>query len=173
MPDVVSNTGPLIGLAGIGQFDLLHKLFGRIIIPPAVRDEIRDETSVAALAAADWIVVQPAQDALAVQLLREELDAGESEAIILARELDADLVLIDERAAMRKPRAIGLQTIGTLGVLLMARDKALVVDLKPLLEDLRRAGFRMSDDLYHQVLASAGDTGISNNPDSSRGSENP
>ena len=172
MPDIVSNTGPLIALAGISQFDLLRKLFGRIIIPPAVRAEVQDETSVAALAAADWIVVQPAQDTLAVQLLREELDAGESEAIILARELDADLVLIDERAAKRKARAIGLQAIGTLGVLLMAKNKVLVVDLKPLLDNLRRAGFRMSDDLYHQVLASAGDAGMSSIPDSIRGTEN-
>jgi len=45
MPDVVSNTGPLIALAGISQFDLLRKLFGRIIIPPAVHDEIQDETT--------------------------------------------------------------------------------------------------------------------------------
>jgi len=159
MPDVVSNTGPLIALASIGQFDLLRRLFGKILFPPAVRAEVQDETSVAALTAADWIVVQPAQDLLAVQLLREELDAGESEAIILARELDAELVLIDERAARRKARGIGLQTVGTLGVLLMAKDKGLVAGLKPLLDDLRRAGFRMSDDLYRQVLGSAGEAG--------------
>jgi predicted nucleic acid-binding protein len=159
MPDVVSNTGPLIALASIGQFDLLRRLFGKILFPPAVRAEVQDETSVAALTAADWIVVQPAQDLLAVQLLREELDAGESEAIILARELDAELVLIDERAARRKARGIGLQTVGTLGVLLMAKDKGLVAGLKPLLDDLRRAGFRMSDDLYRQVHGSAGEAG--------------
>jgi predicted nucleic acid-binding protein len=159
MPDVVSNTGPLIALASIGQFDLLRRLFGKILFPPAVRAEVQDETSVAALTAADWIVVQPAQDLLAVQLLREELDAGESEAIILARELDAELVLIDERAARRKARGIGLQTVGTLGVLLMAKDKGLVAGLKPLLDDLRRAGFRMSDDLYRQVPGSAGEAG--------------
>ena len=159
MPDIVSNTGPLIALASIGQFDLLRSLFGRILIPPAVRAEVQDETSVAALTAANWIVVQAAQDMLAVQLLRDELDAGESEAIILARELDADLVLIDERAATRKARGVGLQTIGTLGVLLMAKDKGLMAVLKPLLDNLRRAGFRMSDDLYDKVLDSAGETG--------------
>ncbi|MDP3186204.1 MAG: DUF3368 domain-containing protein [Anaerolineales bacterium] len=159
MPDIVSNTGPLIALASIGQFDLLRSLFGRILIPPAVRAEVQDETSVAALTAANWIVVQAAQDMLAVQLLRDELDAGESEAIILARELDADLVLIDERVATRKARGVGLQTIGTLGVLLMAKDKGLVAVLKPLLDNLRHAGFRMSDDLYDKVLDSAGETG--------------
>ena len=159
MPDIVSNTGPLIALASIGQFDLLQSLFGRILIPPAVRAEVQDETSVAAMTTANWIVVQAAQDMLAVQLLRDELDAGESEAIILARELDADLVLIDERAATRKARGVGLQTMGTLGVLLMAKDKGLVAVLKPLLDNLRNAGFRMSDDLYDKVLGSAGETG--------------
>ena len=94
---------------------------------------------------------------LAVQLLREELDSGESEAIVLARELDAVLVLIDERAATRKARGIGLQTVGTLGVLLMAKNKGLVPDLKPLLDSLRQADFRMSDDLYRLVLASVGE----------------
>jgi predicted nucleic acid-binding protein len=157
MPDVVSNTGPLIALANIGQFDLLRELFGKIIIPPAVCAEIQDKTSVAALNAANWIVVQSAQDRLAVQLLREGLDAGESEAIVLARELESDLVLIDERAATRKARGIGLQTIGTLGVLLMAKEKGLVTNLTPLLDQLHRAGFRMSDDLYRQVLDSAGE----------------
>ena len=142
MPEIVSNTGPLIALASIGQFDLLRNLFGRIIVPPAVRAEVQDKTSLAALTAAKWIVVQPAQDMLAVQLLRDELDAGESEAIILARELDADLVLIDERAATRKARGVGLQAIGTLGVLLMAKDKGLVAVLKPLLDNLRRASCR-------------------------------
>ena len=157
MPEIVSNTSPLIALASIGQFGLLRNLFGKIIIPPAVRAEVQSEAGVAALAAADWIVIQPAQDMLAVQLLREELDSGESEAIVLARELDAVLVLIDERAATRKARGIGLQTVGTLGVLLMAKNKGLVPDLKPLLDSLRQADFRMSDDLYRLVLASVGE----------------
>ena len=158
MANIVSNTGPLIALASIGQFDLLRELFGQLFIPPAVHAEIKDEVSVAALAAADWVVVQAVQDTLAVQLLQEELDAGESEAIILGKELAADLILLDERAATRKTRAVGLQAIGTLGVLLMAKNQGLVASLKPLLDDLHNAGFHMSDTLYRQILYSAGET---------------
>jgi len=157
MPEVVSNAGPLIALASIGQLGVLRRLFGKILIPPAVRAEVQDESTLAALAASDWIVVQPVRDTLAMQLLREELDAGESEAIILAREVGAALVLIDERAAARKGRGIGLQTIGALGALLMAREKGLMADLRPLLDDLRRAGFHMGDVLYRHVLDSAGE----------------
>jgi predicted nucleic acid-binding protein len=157
MTSTVSNTGSLIALASIGQFDLLHALFGTILIPPTVYAEIQDEKSIRALVAADWITTQVAKDALAVQLLKEELDAGESEAIVLAQELRARLLLIDERAATRKARAIGLQTIGTLGVLLMAKNSGLLKSVKPSLDDLRRTGFHMSETLYRQVIKSAAD----------------
>jgi uncharacterized protein len=157
MPEVVSNTGPIIALASIGQLDLLRELFGQVLIPPAVHAEIKDDISVALLSTASWIQVQAVQDVLARQLLREELDAGESEAIVLAQEVAADLVLLDERAATRKARTINLQTIGTLGVLLMAKRNGLVTRLKPLLDDLHRAGFHMSNILYRQVLQSAGE----------------
>ena len=128
--NVVSDTGPLIALAQIGHFDLLRLLSGQVIIPPAVRAEIQDEVSLAVLTASNWISVQPVHDSLAVQLLREELDAGESAAIILARELDADLILIDERAAHLSA-------------------------IKPLLDSLHDHDFRMGASLYDQVLRDA------------------
>lgn len=157
MPRVVSDTGPLIALAAIGRFELLRKLFGGILIPPAVRAEILDVNTVNAVTAADWVVVRAVQDEIAIQLLRDELDAGESEAIVLARELNADLFLIDDRSARRRANTVDLSTIGTLGVLLLAKTERLVPVLGPLLDDLRRAGFHMSDELYDQVLESAGE----------------
>jgi predicted nucleic acid-binding protein len=155
--NVVSNTGPLIALAQVGQFDLLRRLFGKIIVPPAVRAEIQDEISVAAFTAADWITVQPAQDTLAAQLLQEELDAGESAAIVLAKELGVDLVLIDERAAVRKARALDLRVIGTLGVLLLGKRAEYLSAIKPLLDSLGQNDFRMSANLYDQDLCDAGE----------------
>jgi len=157
MPEVISNTGPLIALASIGQFNLLHKLFGTIRIPPAVRSEILDQNTLNAVAVSDWVVVCTTKDEIAVQLLKEELDAGESEAIVLARERNTDLFLIDERAARKKAATLELTTIGTLGVLLMAKDQGLISAIEPLLADLRRVGFHMSEELYDQVLQSAGE----------------
>ena len=157
MPEVISNTGLLIALASIGQFNLLHKLFGTIRIPPAVRSEILDQNTLNAVAVSDWVVVCTTKDEIAVQLLKEELDAGESEAIILARERNTDLFLIDERAARKKAATLELTTIGTLGVLLMAKDQGLISAIEPLLADLRRVGFHMSEELYDQVLQSAGE----------------
>jgi len=133
------------------------RLFGEILIPPAVRAEVLDENTVSAVPTADWITVRTVQDEIAVQLLKGELDARESEAIVLARELNADLLLIDGRSAKRKASAIELSTIGTLGVLLLAKNEGLIPALEPLLGDLRRAGFHMSDELFDQVLDSAGE----------------
>ena len=158
MANVVSNTGPLIALAQIGQFNLLQALFEQVVIPPAVRAEIQDDVSRAALTAAEWLVVLPPADPLAVQLLQEELDAGESEAIILAKELSADLLLVDERAAARKARALGLTIMGTLGVLLLGKKTGRLTTLKPHLEQLRQTGFRMSTTLHAQVLLAAGES---------------
>jgi len=158
MADIVSNTGPIIALAGIGQLDLLRSLFGTVFIPPAVAAEIRDENSVKALRQAEWITVRPATGVLAVQLLQNELDAGESEAIVLAQEMQAELLLLDERAATRKARSIGLQTIGTLGILLLAKEQRIVRAIKPMLDELRQSGFHMSIPLYRQVLESAGES---------------
>lgn len=157
MANIVSNTGPLIALASIGQFHLLRDLFDTICIPPAVLDEIRDERSLATVAAADWITVRVVKDKLALQLLREELGSGECEAIVLAKEIEAALLLVDERIATRKARNIELQTTGTLGVLLMAKGRGLLELVKPQLDTLRRTGFYMGEALYHQVLESAGE----------------
>lgn len=158
MANVVSDTGPLIALASIGQLNLLHQLFGQVFIPPAVHREIQDETSLAAMAAADWISLHLVQDAFAVQVLREELDPGESEAITLARELAVEGLVIDERAARRKAQAVGLRVIGTLGVLLLAKSNGHLAELKPWLDQLRRENFHLSDALYAQALQDAGES---------------
>jgi predicted nucleic acid-binding protein len=102
---------------------------------------------------------------LAVQLLREELDPGESEAVVLAKELSADLILIDECAATRRARMLGLTVtpappqvrVGTLGVLLLRKQAGHVSAIKPLMEQLRDLDFHMSADLYNDVLDTAGE----------------
>lgn len=157
MPNVVSDTGPILALANVEQFDLLRQLYSKVFIPPAVRAEVKDDVSLAAITSANWITIQSVKDELAVNLLREELDPGESEALILAKELSADLVLIDDRAARRKAQSIGLNVIGTLGVLLLGKQNKHISTIQPSLERLRERGFRMSNDLYEQVLKDAGE----------------
>ena len=99
---VVSNTTPLMGLAATAQFDLLRHLFGKIIIPQAVYEETvlfgRERRGAKQeVINASWIEVVMVQDQLAVEVLLDELDQGEAETIVLARELKANWVLMDEK----------------------------------------------------------------------------
>jgi uncharacterized protein len=158
---IVSNASPLITLAKIGHVDLLEKLFGRIIIPQAVYDEvvIRNAGSPGASETdlADWIEVRQAVDRLAVAVLQENLGAGESEVIVLAQMIGATLVLFDDALARRKAERVGLTAVGTLGVLLMAKEAGLIEAVKPSLAALRQTDFRVSVRVLDEVLARAGE----------------
>ena len=111
MPRVISNTGPLLALVEIGQLELLRQLFGTIVIPPAVRAEILSEPAqdaVQAALASGWIAEQSPTDLGAVRVLRNDLDAGESEAIALAQETAPDWLILDDLAARHLAEALGL-----------------------------------------------------------------
>lgn len=156
---VVANAGPLIALARVGRFDLLQSLYGQLYIPPAVRDEVLTSgfgrPGAEEVGMASWIHIVDVRDVTAVQLLRERLDAGESEAIVLAIQLDASLLLIDEARGRRVAEACGLNKTGTIGTLIAAKKRGLILEVTPLLDDLRTAGFRMDEELYwmSQMLA--------------------
>ena len=104
---VISNTTPLIGLASIDQFELLRQLFGGIIIPRAVYNEVviagREKGGAKReVLTANWIKTVSVKDRLAVEILLDELDLGAAETIVLAREINADWVLMDEKKGRRK-----------------------------------------------------------------------
>ena len=161
MLEVVSNSGPLIALAEINQFLLLQQLFGELSIPSAVYTEVvvdgAGQPGAKETAEADWIKMVEVQDRLAVDLLRDELGPGQSEAIVLATELSADYLLLDDLKARRKARHLGLRVSGTLGVLLMAKAAGLVKEVKPLLDQLWKTDLRVSPEVYQDVLAKAGE----------------
>ena len=159
---VVSNTTPLIGLATIRRFDFLRQLFDEIYIPRAVYDEAvvagreiggaKREVSTAT-----WIHTVEVEDRLAVEVLLDELDLGEAEAIVLARELDADWVLMDEKKGRRKLTQLGMLKIGTVGILLKAKQVGLLSVVHPELESLRQRGFSISQTVIDAVLKQAGE----------------
>jgi predicted nucleic acid-binding protein len=158
---VVANAGPLIALARVGQFDLLRAVYRRVHIPPAVRDEVMASGSglpgAAEAGAATWLHIVEVRDRTAVQLLRDRLDAGESEAIVLAVELRADLLLIDEARGRRVAEARGLNKTGTVGTLVVAKKRGLISTVTPLLDELWAGGFRMSEELYQRARVLAGE----------------
>lgn len=157
---VVSNTTPLIGLAVVNQFDLLAHLFGKIIIPTAVYHEAvlfgREQGGAKQeIRKANWIEVVPVRDQLAVDVLLDELDRGEAETIVLARELNADWVLMDEKKGRRKLGEMSIPKIGTVGLLLKGKQIGYLERLEPCLDQLRRDGFSLSQRVIHQALLQA------------------
>jgi predicted nucleic acid-binding protein len=154
---VVSNASPLINLGAINQLDLLRQLYRQITIPKAVWAEVvrlgRGKPGSRAVSVAKWVRVKAVRDRSLVTLLLDDLDIGEAEAIALARELGAHLLLIDELRARRSAKLMGLPFTGLVGVLIEANRKGLVADLGGTLRELReRAGFRLADDVAATCL---------------------
>ena len=159
---VVSDTSPVLNLARIGRLDLLALLYHEVFIPSAVYEELirskRDLPPAVDFASQPWLTVAAANDRNRVQELREYLDPGEAEAIVLAIELRADLLLVDERRGRRVASAAGLAITGLLGVIATAKRAGLVELAKPLLDELiHRARFWIGPDLYAEVLSELGE----------------
>lgn len=159
---VVSDTTPLIGLASIGRLEILRSLFGEVYIPQAVFDETvthgREESKAKdEVSQANWIHVAEVKDRLAVNVLLDEMDLGEVETIVLASEMNADWVLMDEKKGRRKLAQLNIPKIGTLGILLKARQLDLIPALKPEIEELQNSGFSVSSLVVEQILKSAGE----------------
>lgn len=159
---VVSDTSPISNLLLIGRLALLRELYQEIIIPEAVHREIEALVAlgvdISALTQDVHIrIVQPKNVQL-VELLSENLDPGESQAIVLATELKADLLLMDEREGTAIARQMGLKATGLLGILIEAKKQGLLPAIRPVLLELRRdAGFWLSENLERQVLESVGE----------------
>ena len=159
---VVSDTSPLTNLGAIGQFELLHPLFGAIHISSGVWSELnaggRPHPGSRDVEAADWVHRHEVRDRALVRALRRDLDLGEAETLALGVELEAGIVLIDEREGRRAAARLGLHPLGVLGLLLEAKRRGLVEGIRPSLEALRRvAGFYVSDALCRSVLEMAGE----------------
>jgi predicted nucleic acid-binding protein len=123
---VVSDTSPVLNLARIGRLELLPLLYNQVLIPPAVYEDLtrskRDLPPAIDLASAVWLIVAAAKDQNQVQELRQELDLGEAEAIVLAIKRGADVLLMDERRGRRTAAAAGLTVTGLLGVVAKYTD---------------------------------------------------
>ncbi len=159
---VVSNTSPVVNLATIGQLDLLRQLYGKVVIPKAVRDEIvvvgAGPPGANEIESLDWIETGQVTNQTSVASLRLELDQGESEAIVLAIEMNADLLLLDERKGRMIASRLGVRFIGLLAILVEAKSKGLILAVRPVMDDLiGKAGFWIGEKLYLRVLHAAGE----------------
>lgn len=131
---VVSNSSPLISFAKIGKLQTLKELFGKITIPKSVWCEV---------------VVR---DKLSVEVLKGEIEVGEAEAIVLAKELNADLLIMDENIPRVIAESIGLRVVGSLAVLYIAKKRGLIKEnFDEIVKELRAKGVRFSDNVINRL----------------------
>lgn len=159
---VVSDATPIISLIKIGQLHLLEKLFGTVLIPLGVFQELtanpKFSQEAALIKAVGYIEAIPVKDSQAVWQLRERtgLDKGESEAIILTKERSALSLLIDERKGRRVAHQEGIKITGTLGILKSAYEEGLLSkqDFIASLTEIKASALRISDKMIDEILNS-------------------
>ncbi len=151
---VVSDTSPLTALLTVGEADLLVRLFGDVIIPKEVQNELaRSHTSLP-----PWIRVEAVKNPTEAARLSKIVDKGEAEAIELAKELHADRLLINERKGRRLAVQEGVPVIGLLGILLLAKRQQLIPSARRLLERLEQeSGMYLAAEVRDQALRSVGE----------------
>ncbi len=151
---VVSDTSAITSLFQVGRINLLADMFTTALVPPAVEKELR----VLHEHLPAFIQVRAVKEMATVLRLCREIHRGEAEAIVLAKETSADVLLIDEMAGRTVARREGVDIIGLVGVCITAKRAGLLPEIGPLLDALeQQAQFRISPSLKAQALRSVGE----------------
>ena len=151
---VISDTSAITSLIQIGRESILPALFTRVIIPPAVRDELLAYH----MKLPEFLQIGAPGNQKSIEELIDEVDRGEAEAIVLATELIPDFLLMDDLSGRKAAIKKGLPVIGLLGVLIEAKRVGVIGKLAEVIDDLETiAGFRISENLRAEALRTAGE----------------
>jgi len=161
MPEItIVNTSPLFYLHRLGLLELLKKLYGHIIVPEAVKKELKEGQAqgedVPQLENYTWVEIRRVSMPMYLKLIAD-LGPGESEVLALATNHPSALVILDDKLARRIAEMQGFRLTGTAGVLLRAKQKGFVPALKPVIERLLDLDFRLKPDLVKVTLELAGE----------------
>ena len=158
MRKVISNSTPLIILGNIDKLFILKELYKEMIIPKAVFNELtvkEDKAKQQIIQNLDWIKVLEVKNIKNRRMYQSKLHDGEVEVMILAQEISADLLIIDDNAAKKTAKFLGLTVTGTLGVLLKAKSQGIISSVKSILDEMLNQGFYVSENIIKLVLKSA------------------
>ena len=158
---VVSDTTPLISLLKINRIDLLERLFGEVLIPQAVFNELtsdeRFQVEAEQIKRKEFIRMKPVNNPESADILKRAtgLDQGESEAIVLSDELKADLLLMDEAKGRNVSTQMGLQIMGTIGLLMAAYEEQELTsdEIRKCIDGLQRVGRHIGQRHYQMLLS--------------------
>jgi len=158
---VIADAGPLIAFARLGQLELLTQVFAQVLVTEEVFAECTCRT--------DCVEAKPILDAARTQMLQRcsappshfelalHVDGGEASAIAAAAQWGCG-VLMDDKAGRRMAKNFGVASIGTVGVLVLAKQKQLLPNIKPLLDQLTKSGYFLGDSLIASALTAAGES---------------
>jgi predicted nucleic acid-binding protein len=154
-----------MNLAVVDLLNLLRQQFGEVIVPTAVIEELRLDADypgtdkIRQAISEGWLRQEMVENKQLILALKRELDNGEAEAIALALQLKADLILMDERDGRSVAKSMGLNPIGILGVLVRAKQAGEIQSVKEVLSKLRNeAGFYITDSLMQNILSEIGES---------------
>lgn len=148
---VIADSSPIIALSIIDQLSLLETIFTKVLIPKAVFREIIVYDKPHAELLVSWAKskVKEIQNSNKLSIF---IDEGEAEAIVLAQEINADYLLIDDYKGRKVAEETGVKIIGVLGLLLKAKEKGLIKEIAPYINVLKTAGIYYSDQLVTHLL---------------------
>lgn len=145
---VISDTSCFIALDRINKLEILHHLFDTILTTPSVQQEFGK-------ALPSWISIKEATNHDKIIELEAILDKGEASAIALALQMKDSVIIIDEKKGRKIAKSYNLQVIGSLKVLLIAKQKGVIDKIYPIIQELESENFRFSKVIVDQVLSEA------------------
>ncbi|NET56144.1 MAG: DUF3368 domain-containing protein [Symploca sp. SIO2E6] len=157
---IIADSSPLIALAIIEQLELLPQLYQRILLPPAVWDEVTIQGAglpgAKAVSQIKWLEIQ-APEPIILEPLSILVDRGEAEAIALSQSIPDSTLLLDDAQARRVAGRLGIRLVGTLGILRRAKKAGLITEIKVYIEQLRSNGIYIHSSLIEAVLRDVGE----------------
>lgn len=147
---IVADTSVLIALSNINQLEILKHVYQFIYVTKEVNEEFGEDLP-------SWIKIEEVKDNKKIELLQLELDRGEASSIVLAIEQENSQLIIDERKGRGIARRMGIKIIGLLGVIIMAKEKGIIQNVRPILKKLEEVGFRISVNLKRKILQRTGE----------------
>jgi len=141
---IVSDTSCLIALSNIGSVNLLRDLYTEVIITPEVEDEFGDTLP-------DWIIVEKVKNSELQDEIGLKLDKGEASSIALAIEMKESVLIIDELKGRTVAKSFNVEIIGTIGIIILANKRGLLMDVMSTIQNLVNNGFRLSDKLLKNL----------------------
>ena len=159
MRKVIVNSTPLIILSKIGELEILKNLYGEIMIPRAVFEEVTRKNDLAneKILKSEWIKIFEVQDKSDRKIYQAKLHDGEVEVMMLAKEISADLLIIDDNSAKKFAKFLCFKVTGTLGILLKAKSEKIISEVRPILDKMLAEKFYISDKIINLVLKTAGE----------------